>query len=80
MYICRDCGTIFEEPKHYSETHGLDNPPYEEYSGCPECGGDYNETYMCSECGQYIFGDFVELKNGECYCSDCYMTDNIIYY
>ena len=29
MYICLDCGRIFEIPRKHIETHGLDSPPYE---------------------------------------------------
>lgn len=78
MFICRDCGRIFETPQQIIERHGLDSPPYEEFSGCPFCGGDYTETYVCCECGQFITGDFVELKNGEHYCNACYETYNIL--
>lgn len=78
MYICKDCGTIFEYPREYRDTHGLDNPPYEEYSGCPECGGAYTETFKCCECGEYVYGEYVELKNGEIYCADCYSMYDVM--
>lgn len=78
MYICRDCGTLFEEPRKIIETHGLDTPPYEELYGCPRCGGDYTETYVCCECGKYIMSEFVVLKNGEHYCNDCYDLDDVM--
>lgn len=40
-YICLECGTEFDKPKRFTETHGLDTPPYETYTGCPVCGGAY---------------------------------------
>lgn len=41
MFVCSDCGLEFDEPKTYTETHGLPFPPYEKWTGCPFCGGDY---------------------------------------
>lgn len=43
LYRCLDCGYIFEEPVVWQESHGLDTPPYEEWSGCPRCRGGYEE-------------------------------------
>ena len=43
IWECTECGLKFDTPKIYTETHGLDFPPYEEYSGCPYCGGYYEE-------------------------------------
>ena len=77
MYICLDCGCIFDEPKHWTETHNLDSPPYEEWSGCPSCGGDYAETFRCDECGDWIFGEYVCVKNGNKYCENCYSIEEI---
>lgn len=46
-YICEECGYIFDEPHEYYEGHGLDYPPYEKWSVCPNCGSpSYKElTY-----------------------------------
>lgn len=71
MFICLDCGHIFSEPRHYTETHGLERPPYEEWFGCPECGGPYTEAYLCDECGEWITGTYVKL-NSERFCENCY--------
>lgn len=43
MYKCLDCDCIFENPKKFIERHGLDTPPYEEFFGCPVCGGSFEE-------------------------------------
>jgi hypothetical protein len=60
MYVCLDCQHIFEEGKHYVEAHGLDAPPYEEFDGCPKCGGAYVEAKKCDCCGEYITGDYIK--------------------
>ena len=72
MLICLDCGCVFDEPKHWIETHGLDSPPYEEWDGCPSCGGAYAETYKCDGCNDWICGTYAETKNGNKYCENCY--------
>ena len=79
MFICLDCGEIFEEPYRYIETHGLDSPPYEEWSGCPSCGGDYAETFRCNGCGKYIDGEYVEIfPSHEVYCDECFELKDIV--
>lgn len=72
VYICLDCGCLFSEPKHYVETHGLDGPPYEEWDGCPSCGGTYVETYKCDGCSNWIEDSYVQLNDGDKFCSKCY--------
>ena len=74
MLVCLDCGQIFSEPKHYTETHGLEREPFESWFGCPECGGAYVETYECDECGHWITGDYIKLVSDERICEDCYTT------
>lgn len=53
-YICRDCGETFDEPKHYTERHGLETGPYEELTCCPFCGGGYEKAVACECCGRLI--------------------------
>lgn len=77
MYICIDCGALFLEPREYIESHGLDSPPYEAYSGCPVCGGSFAETYECDGCGQYVCGEYIELNDKTVICSNCYEIKNI---
>ena len=72
MFICLDCGCVFDEPKHWIETHGLDSPSYEEWDGCPSCGGAYAETYKCDGCNDWLCGTYAETKNGNKYCENCY--------
>lgn len=40
MYFCRDCGSVFDTPGSYEETHGFEYGPYESVAICPYCNGD----------------------------------------
>ena len=77
MYICLDCGRIFEESSHFTDKHGLDSGPYEEYDGCPQCGGAYVEAHRCDCCGEYIVDTYIKLESGERICSECYTTHEL---
>ena len=70
-FKCLACGHIFEEGEQagWEEHH-----PYgmgyaaEEFSGCPICNGEYEETKQCKICG----GEFLEDElNGGLVCDDC---------
>ena len=50
-YICHNCGETFDEPRGYTERHGLEHGPYETLTCCPVCGGDYEEAAECEVCG-----------------------------
>lgn len=69
-YICTECGHIFDEGEemHWTESHG------EEFSGCPMCGGSFEQASHCKHC----YGDFLEdsLYNG--WCEEC-LRDMITY-
>ena len=77
MYICLECNKIFSTPKTYTETHGLDHPPYETWSGCPSCGGNYTETYECALCGNWITGEYIKLTDNTLVCDQCYEVRDI---
>ena len=66
MYKCTECGNLFEEGEQatWEERHGLESPPYEKWSGCPVCKGDYEEVHQCKECGDWHSED--ELCEGWC--------------
>ena len=66
MYRCCACGNLFEEGEQavWEETHGLDYPPYEKWSGCPVCNGDYDEVKQCDHCDEWHTED--ELYAGWC--------------
>lgn len=78
MYICNNCGILFETPTQYTETHGIETPPYEVWNGCPECGGSYTKTFECDVCGEYILGEYITVVNGMKICEECFTTSNIM--
>ena len=49
MYICCNCGEIFDTPHVYYEPHGFTDGRYERQSCCPCCGGDYEEYFDFSD-------------------------------
>lgn len=64
MFICNECGEIFETPKIIEEHH-----PYgmgyavEEWAVCPHCEEtDFQEARQCTQCGEYV----AELEDGLC--------------
>lgn len=77
MFLCLDCDALFEEPKEYIETHGLSSPPYESWSGCPNCGGAYVKTIPCECCGEWITGEYVKFNDYTVACEDCYSIKDI---
>ena len=77
MYLCLDCGGIFETPGEYIESHGLDSPPYETLLCCPYCDGDYVETVRCAQCDEWIEGKYVELDDGTMICDNCFILKDV---
>ena len=77
MFLCLECDGLFEEPKVYQETHGLDSPPYEEFAGCPYCGGSFVATEQCDVCGNYITGQCVVIDGAQFVCEECYSLKDI---
>ena len=73
MLVCLDCGHIFNEPTHYSESHGFDFGSYEEWNGCPKCSGAYTKAYKCNCCGKWITNDYVKIEDKR-YCELCYQV------
>lgn len=57
MYMCYECGAIFEEPdKGYFDPSpdGVSLPQgHYEISCCPKCGGDCEEAEKCRACGEW---------------------------
>ena len=77
MFLCLDCNRVFEEPKQHIDRHGLDAPPYEIWSCCPYCGGDYVSTTSCDVCGEWISGEYIQTANDDYICSKCYQVKDI---
>lgn len=77
LFVCLECSHVFQSPKRYTEKHGLDTPPYEQFYGCPECGGAYVKSRLCDCCGNVITGDYVKTDDDNYYCDSCYAPRNI---
>ena len=75
MYICRECGNIFDENEIaiWKEERGeyWGAPCYETVSGCPCCKGDYVKTYRCNCCREWIEGGYIKIDDKR-YCEYCY--------
>lgn len=62
MYICKDCGAVFEEPGIVYDDPSpagvaLPSGSYA-YEECPDCGGDdFEEARHCDRCDEYYLGD-----------------------
>lgn len=77
IFLCNNCGTYFAEPRKIKETHNLDTPPFEVFFVCPKCkNDDYAYTERCTECGRYIDGAYIQIKN-RWICDSCYKIKNI---
>lgn len=67
-YKCVECGNIFEEGEQirWDEDRGefWGSSCSETMSGCPCCGGSYEETKACEICGSEHLEN--ELLNGVC--------------
>ena len=68
MYICMECGEVFEEPKIIEEHH-----PYgmtyatESFAVCPKCGeAEIEKAKWCKYCNEWV----AELTDGMC--NSCY--------
>ena len=77
-YICLDCGHIFEEGEQteWSENMGeyFGFPCVQYLTGCPKCGGEYEESTPCAICGSEHLEE--DLNCGVCdECIDKYKHD-----
>jgi DNA-directed RNA polymerase subunit RPC12/RpoP len=77
-YICLDCGNIFEEgeqitfQENMGEHFGVSCS--KKISGCPLCGGEYEESTPCVFCGSEHLEE--DLNGGLCdECIDKYKND-----
>ena len=73
LYICLECGKVFEEPVYWTERHGFSYGPYEEWYGSPCCYGGYTRAYECDYCGELITDDYIKIEDRR-YCQNCYTT------
>ena len=70
LFVCLECGTLFEDPVEWEEFHGLDRGPYEIWTGCPSCNCGYVEAHQCDECGEWIVDDYIKVGDKR-YCREC---------
>lgn len=72
MFVCKECGELFEDPVYWKERHNLDTPPYEEMCGSPCCYGAFEDAEKCDCCEEYIEGAYIITEDDKKYCKDCY--------
>lgn len=74
MLVCYDCGNVFEKPAVITETHGFQEPPFEDFLVCPVCKGtDIAQANRCSICGEWIRGSYIVVNDGQIICDECYV-------
>ena len=73
MYLCKDCGSLIKDLKHFREYHGQPNLQPEEWNGCPACGSRACiEAIACDKCSEYISNHCIVTVDGEVICDNCY--------
>lgn len=75
MFVCRECGSLFEDPASYYEAHGFSDCRGEEWSVCPCCGSpDYDVGVFCHSCGEFIPSEDaipIHIPHTVYICEDC---------
>ena len=73
MYICNECGEVFDDYEVLKQQHPYgDTYAVEEIAVCPHCGDTGFETAKeCSMCGEYV----AELFDGLCEVCHSDMTE-----
>lgn len=73
MYICVDCGKIYEDEEvetnvgleEYNEGYyGTPSPKFLQVDECASCGGNLEKAVECKKCGDFIASDKV-------FCESC---------
>lgn len=80
MFICKDCGLIFEHPKNICENLTPGYTPAEPtmnryYTGCPRCEGVYESAIECAHCNKFYEKENLEFYKGEYWCHECVEED-----
>ena len=72
-YKCKNCGLIFEDNmvREYHDTHGLGYGSADNFEGCPDCGGSFDEAHQCEICGHYYIADEMNGKDENRVCDEC---------
>lgn len=75
MYICKDCGEVFEDCDTYEEArpYGM-GYAYETFAICPYCkSDDFVEAIECNRCGEILAKEDCEYDESLNYlCEHCY--------
>lgn len=72
MYICKECGEIFDEPVITRDDPSPDgvslSAGYYEYESCPYCDStNIDYAVQCASCGEYMD----DSKGSEILCDSC---------
>ena len=78
MYVCKECGNVFDHPLRITECLEFFGRPCVREEFCfPCCKADYEPLRRCSICGENICGDYIMIVNGERICDSCYVRKTI---
>lgn len=73
MFICNDCGAMYDSLEKFHEYIDDDGHEYNIYYGCPNCRSDnVDQLCKCDLCGEYVADGYVLLKDGTIACNNCY--------
>ena len=79
--FCLNCMSTFEEPSKYEQRSEFWGAPCSEtFYSCPYCDSDdiiEDEPPKCDCCRKYCISDFVEIRDGQYFCNDCYQIKDI---
>lgn len=72
MYICTECGNVFEKPGRFSEDRtpglGASEPEFlETYYGCPSCGSAFEQAMECQACKEV----YIPVSKSHPFCDTC---------
>lgn len=73
MFVCGDCGAVFEKPAKRVETIWTKGRSEQYVLGrCPECGsGNFEEGVKCGVCGEIVSNFVAERSCGQYVCEKC---------
>lgn len=81
--FCLNCKSVFDEDetsKYEQRSEFWGAPCSETFCSCPYCGSEdiiEDEPPKCDCCGKYCTSDFVEIRDGQHFCNDCYQIKDI---
>lgn len=83
MYCCPDCNKVYEQDEvevYYERGEAWGSEYVTTEYLCPFCH-EYvrhiDSVDYCDNCGEPCLYDFIETKDGNHYCSDCYIRKDI---